>query len=231
MTLLPRAEDQRELSIVTKVFLRKIVQIPLCDVPLELTCLWYVSRWRASDALDILLIACTMTQTRKSPKKTAGRFAEEEMVDGTSLSPRTPETDKMKKPERQSSGNTLLGERDDAPLPKSTEKKRYSGDTTADSARDDRGEAGDISSGRGRVIQNKMWFYTFLLHTVAYFGGSGYINYLSISTDKQLITEGGQGPIDLCVLPSYGAKEVETRCTCYVGLLRLGSVPVLLLSA
>ena len=135
----------------------------------------------------------------------------------------------MKKPERQLSGDTLVGEQGDAPQPKTKEKKRYSGDTVADSARDDRGEAGDINSGRGRVIQNKMWFYTFLLHTVAYFGGSGYINYLSISTDKQLLTEGGQGPIDLYVLPSYGVNEVGTRCTCYVGLLRSGSVRVLLL--
>jgi hypothetical protein len=67
-------------------------------------------------------------------------------------------------------------------------------------SRDDRGESGETNdAGGNRVVHNKIWLYGFLLHTLAYFGGSGYINYLSISTGKQLIAEGSPGPIDMYV--------------------------------
>ena len=174
-----------------------------------------------------------MSESEK-PKRSAGsKFGEGKMEDKPSDAPHSSftepvDTGKRKKSNRAPSSRRLSGDT-------VVEKRRLSGDTVVESEhapeQDDRGESGNADSGRGRVLQNKMWFYTFLLHTMAYFGGSGYINYLSISTDKQLLTEGGQGPIDLYVLPSYGANEVETRCTCYVGLLLLGSVPVLLLLA
>lgn len=161
------------------------------------------------------------------------KFREGKMKDEPSDAPHSSftepvDTGKRKKSNRAPSSRRLSGDT-------VVEKRRLSGDTVVESEpaaeQDERGESGNADSGRGRVLQNKMCFYPFLLHTIAYFGGSGYINYLSISTDKQLLTEGGQGPIDLCVLETCGADEVETRCTCYVGLSRLGSAPVLLLSA
>jgi hypothetical protein len=48
------------------------------------------------------------------------------------------------------------------------------------------------------VIHDQVWLYTFLVHTLAYLGVSGYINYTAITNDKQPITEDSDlGPIDM----------------------------------
>jgi len=48
------------------------------------------------------------------------------------------------------------------------------------------------------IIHDKVWLYAFLLHTLAYLGVSGYINYTTITNDKQPITEDSDlGPIDM----------------------------------
>jgi hypothetical protein len=48
------------------------------------------------------------------------------------------------------------------------------------------------------VTHDKVWLYTFLVHTLAYLGVSGYINYTAIINDKQPITEDSDlGSIDM----------------------------------
>ena len=59
-------------------------------------------------------------------------------------------------------------------------------------------KANTASAGPSVVVHDKLWLYTFLLHTIAYLGVSGYINYTTITNDKQPITEDSNlGPIDM----------------------------------
>lgn len=58
--------------------------------------------------------------------------------------------------------------------------------------------ANTASKGPSIVVHDKVWLYTFLLHTIAYLGVSGYVNYTTITNDKQPITEDSEfGPIDM----------------------------------
>ena len=59
-------------------------------------------------------------------------------------------------------------------------------------------EANTASKRPSVVVHDKVWLYTFLLHTIAYLGVSGYINCTTITNDKQPITEDTDlGPIDM----------------------------------
>lgn len=190
--------DERELPIVTKGFLSEIARFLYT---LSLRNSFHCSK--STNVNDTLhTISVTTFAMSESEKPAGSKFREGKMEDKPSDAPPSSftepvDTGRRKKSERAPSSRRLSGDT-------VVEKRRLSGDTVVESEhapeQDDQGESGNADSGRGRVLQNKMWFYTFLLHTVAYFGGSGCINYLSISTDKQLLTERGQGPIDLYVL-------------------------------
>jgi hypothetical protein len=57
-------------------------------------------------------------------------------------------------------------------------------------------DASRTSSKRIKVISDKWWLLAFLIHTAAYLGASGWINYAAIANDKMAITNGTLGPID-----------------------------------
>jgi hypothetical protein len=60
-------------------------------------------------------------------------------------------------------------------------------------------KAKSASNGRS-VAHDKVWLCTFLLHTLAYLGVSGYINYTAVTNDKQPITKDSDlGPINTYV--------------------------------
>jgi hypothetical protein len=62
------------------------------------------------------------------------------------------------------------------------------------------------------AIQDKWWFATFLVHTLGYLGASAWINYTTVTNDKQPVTEDSDlGPIDTYVWTTslaYASYEV-----------------------
>jgi hypothetical protein len=57
-------------------------------------------------------------------------------------------------------------------------------------------DAANTDSKRIKVISDKWWLLAFLVHTAAYLGASGWINYAAIANDRLAITNGTLGPID-----------------------------------
>jgi hypothetical protein len=88
-------------------------------------------------------------------------------------------------------------------------------------------KAKPASNGRS-VVHDKVWLCTFLLHTLAYLGGSAYINYTAVTNDKQPITEDSDlGPINTYVLTTgFAYASDDLMMVCGAAIVGLGAALV-----
>jgi hypothetical protein len=76
----------------------------------------------------------------------------------------------------------------------------------------DRSDSPKANLESGNAVHDKAWLYTFLVQTIAYLGGTAYINYAAFSNGNQSITEDSQlGPIDLYVASVRWALIIVMR--------------------